>query len=263
LGPLSVPVPRCTEPPFRIVLSYPRESKEYAKRIVEQLMRLGVHALVFNIGSTRVGEVTILGKGHKAVVVLGESRFGRVACKIRRTDAVRDTLAHEAELLRRANAVGVGPRLYAASEDVLIMAYVEGEPLVKWLQSAEATQIRRVLATLLHQCYRLDQIGIDHGELSDPKEHVIVTGDGRPVIIDFESASVQRRPRNLTAITQFLILRPGAVSQHVRRVLDVANVQEVLSCLRAYKNAPSEPTFKQLLLHLGLETENQELKNKV
>lgn len=79
-------------------------------------------------------EMSVLGKGCVGIVVLAYTKDRKAALKIRRMDADRSRMQHEAEMLDRANLVHVGPRLLGVSKNFLLMQFVDGHLLPKWLE---------------------------------------------------------------------------------------------------------------------------------
>lgn len=235
------------------VLCYPRGSQEELEERLGELRRLSVEDLVER-GRVLIGRVRVLGKGCVGIVVEAKTTSSRAVLKIRRVDADRPSLEEEAKMLMKANEIGVGPRLLGCSRNFIVMELVEGPHLEEWLSEVEGmpqSHVEEVLKSLLAQCHRLDAASIDHGELSRAGRHVIVSPRG-PVIIDFESSSLTRRPRNLSSITQYLLIRSGAWPRLARKLGVKVEVDEVFGLLRAYKQRCSEEEFKKLLSLLGL-----------
>mgnify|MGYP000008675095 CR=1 FL=1 len=232
-------------------LCYPRPSEAELQARLRQLEELGVEELVER-GRAVIDGVRVLGKGCVGIVIEAVVKGVRAVLKARRIDADRDSMKHEAKLLSLANQLGVGPRLLGYTKDFLAMELVEGELLVEWLSEvSEPSEARSVLVSLLTQCFKLDAAGLDHGELSRAGRHVIVSPSG-PVIVDFESASLTRRPRNLTAITQYLVVRSGAWPKLAKLLGVEAGRVEVIEALRQYKQSPDEAEFRKVLGALGL-----------
>ncbi|MGB9705759.1 MAG: serine/threonine protein kinase [Pyrobaculum sp.] len=156
-------------------------------------------------GSVMLNGFYVVGKGTNSVVYRCRPRLGGfdLACKIRRGDSTRPSLAQEGQLLHIANSVGVGPRLYTYGRDVIAYRYVDGVPLERWWGGAGSQQRRDLVEDLLTQAFRLDAAGVSHNELSRLERHVIVEG-GRPVIIDFESATLGGG-RNVTQVANGLM----------------------------------------------------------
>lgn len=234
---------------YAMVLCYPRYSSlEIAKRIRE-LKRLGIKAIEFS-GKKQAFNVPILGKGCVGLVVVAHTKTDRVALKIRRVDADRKSMKHEAEMLKKANSVGVGPRFICFDEDFLLMEFLEGQLLPKWIADLKGKgakkRIRLVLRDVLEQCWRLDEAGLDHGELSRAPKHVIIDAEDQAHIVDFETASLKRRMSNVTSICQFLFLG-SQTARTLRRKLQGIESDTLIAVLRDYKLNSSESNFLKIL----------------
>jgi len=154
---------------------------------VRELCAAGVTSLRFS-GSTLIDGVPVLGKGCVGIVTLAELDGITVALKIRRDDADRPSMTNEGRLLRLANSVNVGPHLITATRNFLAMEVFNGLPLFKWAETRPASNMRgvkEVLETLLYSCFRLDAVGLDHGELSHAPKNVLVSPRGEGCIVDF------------------------------------------------------------------------------
>lgn len=240
------------EEPYASLLCYPKASNVELRNRLKELQRLGVKALEF-CGNKQVRQAAVLGKGCVGIVVLAYVDGEKAALKIRRVDADRAGLQHEAEMLVKANSVQVGPKLLNVSRDFLLMQFIDGELLPDWLEThREEGRIRRVLSDVLEQCWRLDDIGLDHGELSHAPKHVIVSKREKPYIVDFETASVNRRPSNVTSICQFLFIS-GVVAGIVAEKVGRRETEIIVESLRFYKNNRTRENFEKVLhclLHL-------------
>jgi len=232
-------------------LCWPVFDRGVAEERVCQLRGLGVEGVALG-GRHAVGGLPILGKGHSAVVLRALWRGLEVALKVRRTDADRVSMEREAGLLAHANRWGVGPRLHCYSRDFLVMELVEGPYLGEWVEGhlGEGALVRRVLAGVLGVARRLDLAGLDHGELNRVKRHFIVSTRG-PRVIDFESASLQRRPKNVTATTQSLFLNHRFATT-LAQAIPLPPREALIEALRAYRRNPTEEAFQALLEVCGL-----------
>jgi len=194
--------------------------------------------------------VPVLGKGCVGIVVRALIDKKRVALKIRRVDADRIGMQHEAEMLKTANKVGVGPRLIGKSENFLLMVFVEGSLLPEWVERLKGrgtrNRIRHVLRDVLEQCWRLDEIGLDHGELSRAPKHIIIGRDNEAHIVDFETASLQRRVSNVTSICQYLFLG-SQLAKTMRRRLGKVDDDALIAALRDYKLERTNQNFLRIL----------------
>lgn len=236
-------------------MGYPRSTARQRMARASELAGLGIES-VLPAGPTMLGRTPVLGKGYSGVVVLGrDARGRRRAVKIRRTDSQRTSMRGERELLAAANAAGVGPRLDGATRNFLVMSYVGGERIGAWVAGlggrGAATRLKAVARRILTDCHRLDRAGIDHGELSNITKHIIVTKDDRPVLIDFESASTNRRPANVTSVAQAIYIS-SPIARTVRKLYRCPPRDAVIGRLREYKRTPDTESFKRLLRTLRL-----------
>jgi len=241
--------------PYIQVLTYPHISLRQAKSRIKQLSALGVDELVFE-GHAKVGRLGILGLGTVGVVVRARAGGELRALKIRRTDANRPDMEQEFRITTHANRVGVGPTVYSHTKDLILMKLLESQEIGHWLKSLSGTGRRErtkgLLHSLLNQCRKLDIVGIDHGQLSNLRKHAVVA-EGKPWIIDFESAGTTRKPRNVTTAAQYLLIG-GAVSPMVRRILGIRETKNLLSLLAEYKRGLSDFAYVKILEHLKLDT---------
>jgi putative serine/threonine protein kinase len=242
-----MPVENLKEKPYASVLCYPRASEAELQTRLEELQKHGVKALEFT-GKASVFNVPVLGKGFVGVAVIAHLNGQKAALKIRRVDADRLGLQHEAAMLAKANTVNVGPTLISVSTNFLLMQLIDGDLLPNWLEKhKDKEQVQRVLRDVLEQCWRLDSVGLDHGELSKAPKHVIINKKQKPFIIDFETASVNRKPANVTAMCQYLFAGNGAVANMAAETLGEKNFKELIEALRIYKRNRTRENFERLL----------------
>ena len=234
---------------YASIICYPRPYEEELENRLKELKNLGVTAIEFvGTGSLHGASVPVLGKGNVGIVVKAYKNDQAVALKIRRVDADRQDMHHEARMLKKANLAGVGPWLVAFSENFLLMELIEGQLFPQWLETQNSSfLVKKVLKKILDNCYDLDRAGLDHGELSKAPRHVIIDQRNEPRIIDFETSSDARRPANVTAICQFLFSGGGEVAQIVKKIIGEIDLKLVRSTLGAYKRAQTKENFSKIL----------------
>ena len=198
-----ISIKKFTEEPYSKILGYPNATNRQIKSRINELEKLKIKSICLT-GPTTIGSLKILGKGYVGVVVLAKRGNKEVALKIRRTDSQRENMKNESIMLNLVNTVSVGPKMIGVSKNFLVMEYIEGEKFSEWIEmlkgSGSAKKLKSTIKNVLEDCYRLDQIEFDHGELSNISKHVIV-GKNKATLIDFESSSTKRRPSNVTSIT--------------------------------------------------------------
>lgn len=239
--------------PYSLILGYPKATRGELARRHAELKKLGITKISFQ-GETILNNIHVLGKGYVGVVVL--SRLGKkdVALKIRRIDSSRQEMKSEAKLLQIANKAGVGPKLIASSKNFLVMEYVEGRKITDWVRELKgrgsAAKLRSVVRQVLEDCYNLDNMHLDHGELSYIHKHVIVGKS--PCIIDFESGSTNRRTSNVTSATQSIFIG-SALSSIVKNIIKIPSKKKMIGPLKKYKHDQSRENFDDILEMLGLD----------
>ena len=248
-----IPIKKLLEEPYSKIIGYPQASKTQIRSRILELEKLKIKSVSFS-GPTSIGKLSILGKGYVGVVILAKKDNRDVAVKIRRLDSQRNEMKSEAKLLKIVNSVNVGPKLFEASKNFLIMEYLEGEKIGDWIENIGGKgivkRLKSTIRTILEDCYRLDQIGFDHGELSSITKHVIV-GKSKSTLIDFESSSVERRVSNVTSVTQAIFIGSG-IAKKVQRIYKLPSKEKIIEALRSYKQEQSRENFEKILLILKL-----------
>ena len=243
-------VEELSEEPYASIICYPRPTKAELRKRLEELKKLRVNALIFT-GEKQAFNTLVLGKGCVGIVTVACRNREKVALKIRRVDADRSRMQREAALLKKANSVSVGPGLIAVSRNFLIMQFIDGSLFPQWLAECKRKKrIRTVLREVLEQCYRLDMAGLDHGELSHAPKHVIIDEKDKPFIIDFETASLNRRASNVTSICQFLFIS-GIVAEIIAKKLGPRNRKAIIEALRRYKTGRVRENFEAVTKACG------------
>ena len=248
-----ISIKKFTEEPYSKILGYPNATKRQIKSRINELEKLKVKSICLT-GPTTIGNLEILGKGYVGVVVLVKRGNKEVALKIRRTDSQRENMKNESILLKLVNSVNVGPKIIDVSKNFLVMEYIEGEKFSNWIEmlkgSGSVKQLKSTIKNVLEDCYRLDQIGFDHGELSNISKHVIV-GKTKVTIIDFESSSTKRRPSNITSITQAFFIGSG-IAKQAQRIYKNSSKEKIIDALKSYKKEKTRENFEKLLKVLKL-----------
>jgi putative serine/threonine protein kinase len=229
-------------------IGYPRITEEEQQNRLAELKKLGVEAVEFR-GEKSITDIPVLGKGCVGIVIVAHTKAGKAALKIRRTDADRNEMFHEAEMLTKANTVNVGPKLFKTSKNFLLMQLVEGQHFPRWLENTESKDrhhIVSVIGDVLDQCYRLDEAGLDHGELSTAPKHIIVDQEDRAYLIDFETASTERRTANVTSMCQYLFMG-SHIAHIIEEELGKQNKKQLIKTLRKYKHEKTRENFQKVL----------------
>jgi putative serine/threonine protein kinase len=246
------PISAFKKEPYKKILCFPKVKETEVQKRLEELKKLGITHVSFS-GPLQIEKCRILGKGYVGMVVLAKKNSNIVALKIRRTDSPRKNMTNEAKLLKIANKLDIGPKFIKNSKNFLIMEYIEGEKIIDWAQKPEtkSQEIRSVLKNVLRECYLLDDVGLDHGELSTIDKHVIISKN-KNTIIDFESSSVNRKPSNVTGAAQAILIGTG-LAKIIHKKMKLQKKQNIINLIRQYKKNPTLENFDRIIIDLKLQ----------
>jgi len=211
------------------VLTTNKVKEERARKILLELVKRG--------------KLSYLGKGTNFVALLLKQDGNKMVVKIEKDEQCATNAARkEAYFLSYLNKYGLGPKLYFYDEKgrFLIEEFLEGDFIIDFLLKEERhAKIVEVVLKSLWKAYKMDEIGVVHGQLHLPKRHIIVTSSG-PRFLDFDKGIFSKKGRNLTQLVQFLFLNPRSIVR--RKVLETFNLSEddvipLFHLLKEYKNA--------------------------
>lgn len=241
-------ISRFSDNPYNTIIGFPRATKRQVQSRISQMKKLGIDSVSF-YGDLKLGSVSVLGKGYVGIVVLAKRRKKIVAVKIRRTDSQRKEMRDEAKLLQIANSINVGPCLIISNKNFIVMEYLDGKKIGTWIKELKgkksSSRLKLTIKKILEDCYNLDQIGLDHGELSNISKHVII-GKSKTTIIDFESSSINRKVSNVTSATQGIFIS-SEISKIVKKIYKIPSKNKIINALRNYKKDSSRENFNLLL----------------
>jgi putative serine/threonine protein kinase len=69
----------------------------------------------------------------------------------------------------------------------------------------------------------------------------------KPFIVDFETASVERKVINVTSVCQFLFLGNSSAANMLAGVFGEKNRSELIAALKGYKKSRTRANFERLL----------------
>ncbi|MCF7799069.1 hypothetical protein K9M74_04135 [Candidatus Woesearchaeota archaeon] len=164
-----------------------------------------IHTLM--IVPADVTELQVLAQGKRGIVFKGVYKGQDVAVKIPRPSSeAPNTMGLEATYLKKVNKLRLGPKLFVADNDYVVMEFIHGKRIGDFLAdiSTSPETILIVLNKILTQLFTLDKAGINKYELTNPYKHIIVQNNNEPVLIDFERARHAAKPKNINQFVQYL-----------------------------------------------------------
>ena len=232
------------------LICYPKFSTvNYATKI-KDLFSLDLKFVILE-GNTVLYNNNILGKGCEGLVLKVENIKNEImALKIKRTDSCRFSMKNEFDFYKLANMYKIGPKVCSYTVDMLLMEFLEGISVENWFLKTKLDSylIKKVVISILNQCFILDKINLDHGQLNKLYNHIIISPDDlKCTIIDFESASTIRKVSNLTSAFQGIFFK-GIISKQIQKFINYENKKnEFLKLLKEYKKNISKENFDSII----------------
>jgi len=149
-----------------------------------------------------VTDVKFLAKGKRGFVFKGIYDGEKISIKTKNPESVADTIDNEIRFLGILNKVGIGPHYLFSGENFFAYRFVAGQRILDYIEKAETEDIKKTLIAVIKQLNKLDDLGINKGEMHHPLKHILVSD--RPVLIDFERCRYTEKPQNITQFCQFL-----------------------------------------------------------
>ncbi|AIF70227.1 hypothetical protein PAP_09245 [Palaeococcus pacificus DY20341] len=197
-----------------------------------------------HLGERGITDVIPYSKGNTSLVFTGQLKGEKVLIKLQRRDSPRKTLKREAEILEFLKGQGITSELIFAGSfeglDYLVRCFMDGEPILY------ADVEKRHIIEIAQKTLKLDQLGVDHGQIQGGK-HILI---GKDVwIIDFEKASLRRKPKNLTSAMAMVFLNDNTISKKIREKFGIE--EEFLDALKdavgVYKKSGNSAKVLELL----------------
>jgi putative serine/threonine protein kinase len=232
------------------LLCYPRFSApDYYSRLTE-LRSLNLKFVILE-GNTLLKALRILGKGSEGLVLKVQNIHSKtMALKIKRIDSCRINMKNEFEFYQLINRNHLGPKVYSYTKNALLMEFIEGLSARDWFLNSKMNidLIRKIITNILTQCYILDKLHIDHGQLNKLDNHVIISHCGsKCTIVDFESASCIRKVNNVTSAFHGLIFK-GIIADKINKLVNYDKKRvEFLNLLSNYKMDKSKKNFDSII----------------
>ncbi|MBC8494806.1 hypothetical protein H8D36_01500 [archaeon] len=187
-----------------------------------------------------------LAKGKRGQVYTYKSSVdGKEVCvkEVNPDSEAEDVIKSEAKFLKMVNEIGIGPKLLKEEEDKVFMEFVHGERILDFFERAPKTGIVKVIKESLNQAHKMDEIGINKYELTNPYKHIIVHYE-KPIMIDFERCKEVKNPKNVTQLVQFIT--SGRVKRLLKEKKIDLDTDELRELAKKYKEKYDDKFFKDI-----------------
>ncbi|MFW5704588.1 MAG: HemK2/MTQ2 family protein methyltransferase [Nanoarchaeota archaeon] len=110
----------------------------------------------------------------------------------------------EAHFLKKLEKENFAPKLYYKKDGFVIREFFEGEQIKDWIKKASKEELIEVFQKVCDICFRLDELGINKDEMTNPYKHIFIEKNGEVKMIDYERCLFSDNPKNLTQFLEYL-----------------------------------------------------------
>lgn len=153
-----------------------------------------------------ISDVKYLTKGKRGIIYTGIYKDKKVAikCKLPESKAI-GRIENEANWISKLNKHNIGPRLLYSCYDYFIYEFIEGDFIVDYIRKCTGDEAIRIIKEVFNQCFTMDKIGVNKEEMHHPVKHIIISSNTKQVVmLDFERARYNQKPKNVTQLCQFI-----------------------------------------------------------
>ena len=142
--------------------------------------------------------------GKRGTIFTGTFKGIDVAVKLKKRESeAQGSIMNEAFWLKRINKYRIGPRFLFSGRDVVVYEFVPGDFIPDFIEKEKKERIKKVLLSVLRQCFQLDQLHATKEEMHHPYKHILVH-KGKATLIDFERMHRTKKPQNVTQFVQYI-----------------------------------------------------------
>ncbi len=193
-----------------------------------------------------------LAKGKRGFVYVAQVNNRKFLLKTANSssDAV-GTILKEAKNNQILNGVNVGPRFlyYDDKNEYMIRDFVEGKSIFDWMGDNKnyahyKDDLLSIIMCVLDQCRRMDLLGFNKYEMTNPHKDLLVTSNLDVFIIDFERCRFTIKPKNVTQFCQFLV--KGRMRNLLAEACVLLEREKISFLAENYKKSLSDSDFNKI-----------------
>ena len=127
----------------------------------------------------------------------------------------------ETKYMKLANKAKMGPKFVDSNIKgrFIVYEYFDAIPLINYLDKFDKTEFIDFLGILFAQGKKLDELGLDHGQLVGKGTNIMVLKNGKPIIVDFEKSSNNRKTHNVNVLISYFFSEKSKVAGKVKKIL--------------------------------------------
>ena len=187
------------------------------------VMRITKNHLLKEISFKDVNQIKYLDSGKHSKVLQGIYENNEVIIKI----GLEQHLDKEALFMKKLEKEKFIPRFDFAGKGYVVREKLTGIKIREWLEVSNAEDSLKILSNVFDICFRLDQLGINKFEMTNPYKHIFIDEKLNCKMIDFERCTFTQDPKNATQFLQYVrrnipILKKKGLKFDDKKILAIA-----------------------------------------
>ncbi|MDD4983453.1 MAG: hypothetical protein PHH82_01265 [Candidatus ainarchaeum sp.] len=177
--------------------------------------------------------VKLLGEGRSAwIIVVSHTAHKKntkpqlptrlLTIKLEKKRSTRSEMVEkETKYMNLANKSKIGPKFVDSNINgrFIVYEYFDAISLINYLDEFDKKEFVVFLKALFAQGKKLDKIGLDHGQLVGKGTNIMVLKSGKPIIVDFEKSSNNRKTHNVNVLISYFFSEKSQVADKVEKIL--------------------------------------------
>lgn len=205
------------------------------------VLKIKFSDILRRISVKEVMKVKYLTKGKHSMILDGEYKDKKCIIKIGEYKDIQI----ENLFLEKLQDESFIPELYTYENEFTIREKLEGKTIKEFLESTKSKiQTLKVLDKCLNATQRLDELGINKFEMTNPYKHIYIDEKLNVKFIDFERCIYTPKPKNMTQFFQYL--------RRYKNLLGEINIKideaKIMSISKNYKKNNFKVEIKDLLI---------------
>lgn len=150
--------------------------------------------------SSKVDNIKYLAKGKHSLVLDGS--FEGKSCIIKVGE--EKDLQIENIFNKKLENESFVPEVYYSGKNYIVREKFEGEIIEEFLETNGKESILDILDKVLEVTFRLDELGINKQEMTNPYKHIFILDKAEVMFIDYERCLYTQKPKNTTQFLQYI-----------------------------------------------------------
>jgi HemK-related putative methylase len=161
--------------------------------------QIEANTLLKELDNLGVQDCKYFARGKHSMVYKGTYKKKKVVFKV----AKEQHLDKEAYFLEKLSKEEFVPKLFFKHKEYLIQECIDGKTIKEFLKDSSKKETLILLQNFFELCGRLDSLGLNKFELTNPYKHVLIDEKKKMYFIDFERCLFSKNPKNRRQALQY------------------------------------------------------------